>query len=63
MSKLAAGREKDRAFVEAMVRAKLALGEVIRQRISITPGLPPDRQLALSSLVSNWDQRGSAAGP
>lgn len=41
VSKLAAGREKDIAFVETMVERKLVSPEVIRQRLAATPRLLP----------------------
>ena len=39
VSKLVAGREKDLNFVGALIRRKLASPEVIRGRLSRTPGL------------------------
>jgi hypothetical protein len=42
VSKLAAGREKDLAFVAAMVRAGLASPQVIRERLAMTPRLTGD---------------------
>lgn len=42
VSKLAAGREKDIAFVEAMVRKKYISPEVVRRLLAETPGLQPE---------------------
>jgi hypothetical protein len=39
VSKLAAGREKDLAFVGTMIRKQLVTPEVIRQRLATTPRL------------------------
>lgn len=51
VSKLAAGREKDLAFVEAMVRNRLASVEVLRERIARAPRMAPERaQIALARL-------------
>jgi hypothetical protein len=51
VSKLAAGREKDLAFVAAMVRLGLASPQVIRGRLATTPRLTPEwRQLTEARL-------------
>ncbi|HSU66475.1 MAG TPA: DUF6036 family nucleotidyltransferase [Tepidisphaeraceae bacterium] len=44
VSKLVAGREKDLAFVEAMIREGLVSTEVIRERLSGTTRLDPARR-------------------
>jgi hypothetical protein len=51
VSKLAASRENDLAFVEAMVRRKLVSPDIVRQRLASTSALSDEsRQLALARL-------------
>jgi hypothetical protein len=54
VSKLAAGRENDLAFVEAMVRSKLISPDIVRRRLASTSALSEDpRRLALAR-VERW---------
>src|SRR5207248_1965435 len=56
VSKLAAAREKDFAFVEIMVRRGLVSAEVLRQRLDATPGMSSQaKQLAIARL-EEWDR-------
>ena len=41
VSKLAAGREKDYSFVEAMVRRRMVSVELVIGRLTNTPGIDP----------------------
>jgi hypothetical protein len=51
VSKLAAARPNDLAFVEAMVRRKMVSPNLIRERIEKTPGMSREaRELALARL-------------
>ena len=43
-SKLAAGREKDHAFVRAMLRHRIVEGRVLAERIAALPLAPVDRE-------------------
>ena len=54
ISKLAAGREKDYAFVRAMARMKLISADVIRQRIATTPILPLQSRQIIEAELMNW---------
>lgn len=52
VSKLAAGREKDLAFVESMLRHKLINAIIVRDRLARTPGLAEEgKKLALARLA------------
>jgi hypothetical protein len=53
VSKLAAGREKDLDFLEAMIRAGLASVDLVRQRLAQTPNLPPERQILATAQLSH----------
>lgn len=51
VSKLAAGREKDRHFVAVMLRARLIDAATLRARLTTTPRMPAEtREAALSWL-------------
>lgn len=50
ISKLSAGREKDFDFVEAMLRHDLTNASVLRERLSATPRLDPDRR----PIIERW---------
>jgi hypothetical protein len=54
VSKLAAGREKDLAFVQAMVRRQLVSPKVIRERLAGTPRLLADRLEVANALLDQW---------
>jgi hypothetical protein len=41
ISKLVAGRDKDLSFVQTLIREKLVSLDTLRQRLSITPNIPP----------------------
>jgi hypothetical protein len=51
VSKLAAGREKDIAFVRTMVRMQLASVDVIRERLTTTSALSPERRQLASQYL------------
>lgn len=56
VSKLAAGREKDLAFVETMLKAGLISSETVQERLMCTPGLACEgRQLAAARLA-RWER-------
>lgn len=55
VAKLAAAREKDLNYVQAMLRAKLASAEIIRGRLALTPDIPAQlRELAMARL-DGWE--------
>lgn len=54
VSKLAAGREKDMAFVGVMVRSGLASPQVIRDRLAGTPGLAAERRQVAEARLAEW---------
>jgi len=54
VSKLAAGREKDLEFVEAMVRGNLVTPTVIRERLANTPALPAERRQLAEARLLVW---------
>jgi len=56
VSKLAAGREKDLAFVDCMLRHKLIDADIVRARLSFTPRLTEvGKHLAMARL-GRWQQ-------
>lgn len=55
VSKLAAGREKDWPFVEAMLRYKLIGSDILLERLAVTSLSPPQRA-KLESWVKSWDR-------
>jgi hypothetical protein len=55
VSKLAAGREKDLVFVEAMVRRNLASPQVLRHRLGQTPRLSPQRRQVAEARLDEWN--------
>jgi hypothetical protein len=54
VSKLAAGRDKDLLFVEAMLRHHFTDIQVIRQRLLVTSRLQPSEQERLSMMLERW---------
>jgi hypothetical protein len=54
VSKLAAGREKDLAFVDAMLRRNLVSRETIRKRLAATPRISPE---LLSLAIARLDRQ------
>ncbi len=50
-SKLVAGREKDLAFVRAMMRARMVAPALVRERLVQVPNLSPDRLATLEEIV------------
>jgi hypothetical protein len=56
VAKLAAGREKDLAFVQTMVREKLVSVDVIRERLSLTPNVPPQVHDLAMARLNGWDE-------
>jgi hypothetical protein len=57
VSKLAAGREKDIAFVETMLQKHLVTGNVIRERLAKTPGLSPEMRALAEARLDRWQGR------
>ncbi len=56
VSKLAAARDKDLAFVEAMLRNKLITSATLRQRLAVTPGLNSAGRETAEARLALWDQ-------
>ena len=52
VSKLAAGREKDREFLAEMCRHEMLDGELVRDRIALLPLPPPDQ----TALLERWQR-------
>ncbi len=56
LSKLIAGREKDRDFVQGMLRRSMVVKERIHERLQQTPGLSPDRLHEMEMRLLRWCQ-------
>jgi len=54
VSKLAAGREKDYAFVEAMIRRNLISVDVVRVLLKSTPRLIPEASRIATAWLDKW---------
>jgi hypothetical protein len=54
ISKLSAGREKDFAFVETMVRKGMVTVDILEQRLSNTPGVNSEKRGQLRMKMHQW---------
>lgn len=54
VSKLAAGREKDFAFVEALIQWKLISADTVRERLRATASIAPERRQLAEAQLSRW---------
>jgi len=54
VAKLAAGRTKDFTYVKAMVREKLVSVDVVRERLALTPNLPPQVLELATARLDGW---------
>lgn len=55
VSKLAAGREKDTSYVNAMLKSGMVSRQTILQRLAITPGLHSERRRIVEARLQNDD--------
>lgn len=56
VSKLAAGREKDLAFVECMLRHKLIDADTVRARLASTPRLTEEGKQLAAARLGRWQK-------
>lgn len=54
VSKLAAAREKDLAFVESMIRNAMVSPAIIEERMEATPALSAERREIMRQQLSRW---------
>jgi hypothetical protein len=55
VSKLAAGREKDLAYVEVMVRRRLVSAPTLQERLASTPGLTDEGKTLAKARLARWN--------
>ena len=55
VSKLAASREKDLAYVKAMLLNKIVAPDLLRERLAATGGLSDERRQLVLALLARWE--------